>query len=257
MNLGNYSTNKLENVLNRRLSKAIGMFDLIEDGDKVLVALSGGVDSKVMLHLLNKKEKQNTWKFTLKPVHIDIGFEKNRTTRLKQLKDFCSEYNYELEIIYSEIAQKAFADDAPFNPCFICSRIRRKKLIELADEAGFNKIALGHHKDDIIETLFINIFYGREISTMIPNQPLFNGRFRLIRPLALANEAFIKEFANRRCIKGGKTICPQERSSKRAEIKQWLADIFDSNRIARKNVFRALFHPKPEYLFGQFRDDDV
>lgn len=252
MSLENYSTTKLEDVLGRRVGKAIGKFNLIDKGDRIVLGLSGGQDSRVLLHLLHKKERQRITDFEVVPVHVDLGFEEGSKITAS-LRDFCTDYGYELRVIETDIVDRAFSDDAPFNPCFICSRLRRKNMIEFADEHGCHKLGLGHHRDDIIETLFINVFYGREISTMDPNQELFEGEYRIIRPLALCDEKFIKEFAHRRNIEGAESLCPQDGNSKRDRIKEWLSRIYDEDKITRQNVFQSLFNPKVDYLLGQYK----
>lgn len=252
MSLDDYSTTKLEDVLGRKVGKAIGKFNLIEKGDRIVLGLSGGQDSRVLLHLLRKKERQKITDFKVLPVHVDLGFEDNNKI-VESLRKFCSNYGYELQVIKTDIVEKAFSDDAPFNPCFICSRMRRKNLIEFADEHGCNKLGLGHHRDDIIETFFINVFYGREISTMDPNQELFDGKYRIIRPLALCDEKFIKEFAQRRNIEEAESLCPQDGNSKRDRIKEWLSRIYEEDKITRQNVFQSLFNPKVDYLLEQYK----
>jgi tRNA 2-thiocytidine biosynthesis protein TtcA len=126
--------------------------------------------------------------------------------------------------------------------------MRRKRLFEIADELGCNKVALGHHKDDIIETLFMNICYAGEISTMVPCQSFFQGRFTVIRPLAFVGEETIVRFANDRKFPEFINPCPSASHSKRHEIKALLKRLYHSNAKIKGNIFRAMSHVKPEYL---------
>ena len=134
------------------------------------------------------------------------------------------------------------------NPCFLCSRLRRKRLFEIADELGCSKIALGHNKDDIIETLFLNIFYAGEISTMAPSQTFFDERFTVIRPLAFADETLIKAFANHQKFPEFINPCPSAVNSKRQEIKTLLNGLYRSNNKIKGNIFTAMSHVRTEYL---------
>jgi tRNA 2-thiocytidine biosynthesis protein TtcA len=134
------------------------------------------------------------------------------------------------------------------NPCFLCSRLRRKRLFEIADELGCNKLALGHNKDDIIETLFMNICYAGEISAMLPVQTFFQQKFTLIRPLAFADEELIRRFASDRRFPDFINPCPTAKTSKRREIKLMLNKLYRSNKKIKGNIFRSMSNIKPEYL---------
>jgi len=130
----------------------------------------------------------------------------------------------------------------------LCSRLRRKRLFELADEKGCNKIALAHHKDDIIETLLLNIFYSREISTMMPKQSVFGGKLHIIRPLAYIREPLIKRYGKERAFPVIENRCPTSRNSRRSYIKNLLDTMEKDNRKVRENIFKAMKHVKPDYL---------
>ncbi|MBN2419294.1 MAG: tRNA 2-thiocytidine(32) synthetase TtcA, partial [Deltaproteobacteria bacterium] len=134
------------------------------------------------------------------------------------------------------------------NPCFLCSRARRKYVFELAGELECNKIAMGHHKDDIIETLFINMFYGGSVSTMLPVQDFFKGALRVIRPLFMIDEHIIRRYAQAMEFPLIKAGCPTSGRSKRDEIKNMLNAFYRTNRKIKGNIFRALQNVKTEYL---------
>ena len=126
--------------------------------------------------------------------------------------------------------------------------LRRKRLFEIADEIGCRKLALGHHKDDIIETLFLNICYSGEISTMVPAQPFFGGRMTIIRPLAFAEETKIRRYVHSQGLPSYENPCPSARTSKRREIKDLLEQLYLSNPMIRGNIFRSLSNVKLDYL---------
>ena len=125
---------------------------------------------------------------------------------------------------------------------------RRKRLFEIADELACNKLALGHNKDDIIETLFLNICYSGEISTMVPFQPFFKGKITVIRPLAFADERRIRDFAKEQNFPEFVNPCPSANNSKRQEIKDTLNRLYKTNSKIKGNIFRAMSHVKTEYL---------
>jgi tRNA 2-thiocytidine biosynthesis protein TtcA len=126
--------------------------------------------------------------------------------------------------------------------------LRRKRLFEIADELGCNKLALGHNKDDLIETLFMNMCYAGEISTMLPVQHFFQQQFTLIRPLALADEDLIRRFAREQRFPDFINPCPTAANSKRRDIKLMLNRLYRSNTKIKGNLFRSMSRVKPEYL---------
>ncbi|MCG6536013.1 MAG: hypothetical protein L7F78_15265, partial [Syntrophales bacterium LBB04] len=143
------------------------------------------------------------------------------------------------------------------NPCFLCSRLRRKRIFEIAGETGCNKIALAHHKDDIIETLLINLFYGREISTMMPNQSIFQGKLHIIRPLAYIGEDLIKKYGRERKVPVIENKCPTSNTSRRMYIKKLLKELEQENRNIRENIYKAMKHVKMDYLPTETRSPDL
>jgi tRNA 2-thiocytidine biosynthesis protein TtcA len=126
--------------------------------------------------------------------------------------------------------------------------LRRKRLFEIADELGCNKLALGHNKDDIIETLFMNICYAGEISTMVPSQTFFQEKFTVIRPLAFADEQLIRKFAKDQKFPEFINTCPSASNSKRREIKFFLQQLYRANKKVKGNIFRAMSNVNMDYL---------
>jgi tRNA 2-thiocytidine biosynthesis protein TtcA len=126
--------------------------------------------------------------------------------------------------------------------------MRRKRLFEIADEIGCNKLAFGHNKDDIIETLFMNMCYAGEISTMLPYQRFFEERFALIRPLAFVDEEIIRRFAEENEFPEFVNPCPTAKTSKRQLVKSLLKQLYKSNRKVKGNIFRSMSHVRVEYL---------
>ena len=128
-------------------------------------------------------------------------------------------------------------------------------MFEIANETGCNKIAFAHHKDDIIETLLINMFYGREISTMMPDQSVFGGKFHIVRPLAYINEPLIKKYAREENMPVIQDKCPTSKTSRRLYIKKLLDNMEKDNKDVRENIFKSMSHVKIDYLPGREADD--
>ncbi len=234
--------------LKKWLEKASMDYNMIEPGDRILVGVSGGADSIALLDLLNTSMLFIPNDTSLVAVHIDLGFDGGEGRRV--LEGYLKENGYEYMVDRTEIGPLAHSDFNRKNPCFLCSRLRRKRMFEIAAEKGCNKVALAHHKDDLIETLMINILYGREISTMVPNQTIFGGKMRIIRPLAYIKEELVKKYAMEQAFPTVENACPTSRTSRRAEVKKLLADLENENKKVRDNIFRALYHVKPDYLPG-------
>lgn len=232
-------------VLNRKVGKALHRYNMISDGDRILVGLSGGKDSFTLMWILNERQSRVPINYELFAVYIDPGFEKGLS---EPIADYWNKTGFELGVEHTDYGILAHSSQNRENPCFLCSRLRRKRLFEIADEFGCNKLALGHNKDDIIETLFINICYAGEISTMMPFQTFFQERFTLIRPLAFVDEDVIGRFAKEKGWPVFVNPCPSAKVSKRQEIKTLLKQLYKSNRKVKGNIFRAMSHVKTEYL---------
>ena len=231
--------------MKRLAGKAIHTRNMIKDGDHVLVTVSGGKDSLALLWLLRERIRRIPIEYKVTAVHVDPGFGADNASGMET---FFSEHGFEFKIIKSDIGPRAHGPENRENPCFLCSRLRRKLLFEMADERGCNLIAMGHHKDDIIETFFLNVFFGASVSTMQPVQELFDGKLTLIRPLYLIDEDLVRRYVK---FMGWPEIelgCPTSGSSKRQEIKSMLNGFYRSNKKVKGNIFHALQNVNPEYL---------
>ncbi|MCP4749176.1 MAG: tRNA 2-thiocytidine(32) synthetase TtcA [Desulfobacteraceae bacterium] len=218
---------------------------MIKDGDRIAVGLSGGKDSWTLMWLLAQRQKRVPVRYDLLPIHVDPGFGGKAA---ETMKGYCRKMGWDLRIDYTGHGPLAHSEENRENPCFLCSRLRRKRLFEIADELGCSKLALGHNKDDLIETFFLNMLYSGEISTMMPKQRFFKGAFTIIRPLVFADEESIKRFSCDMKWPIEDNPCPSANQSKRAEIKNMLQDLYHKNKKIRGNIFRAMRHVKPEYL---------
>jgi len=227
------------------MGKAIHRYGLIQEGDRILVGVSGGKDSLTLLHLLHERSKRVPIHYELMPVYIDLGFDSDRTEILKTIFE---KKGLPYHIEFTDIGRRANSSENRENPCFLCSWERRKCLFHLAHRFKCNKIALGHHQDDIIETLLLNIFYSAEISTMVPLQTLFKGKITLIRPLALLEEKKIERFAREMGLPFGPSGCPSSGKTKRKVVKDLIEALSKKNRRVKGNIFRALSNIKLDYM---------
>jgi len=232
-------------TLNRSLGKALHQYKMIVDGDRIAVGLSGGKDSLTLLWMLSERRCRTPINYDIVAIYVDPGFEDGFA---EALKSYCRDLEINLTVKYSDCGIVAHGPENRENPCFLCSRLRRKLLFETADALGCRKLALGHNKDDVIETLFLNICYGGEISTMLPYQTFFKGHFVIIRPLAFCDETSIQKFVIEKKFPVFDNPCPSANVSKRREIKILLNQLYRSNQKIRGNIFRAMYNVRKEYL---------
>jgi tRNA 2-thiocytidine biosynthesis protein TtcA len=237
--------------LKKWLEKAVLDYSMIEEGDRVLIGVSGGADSYALLDLLDSP-MIFVPRFSFIAVNIDMGFDPDYAAYRKMEKYF-QENRYEYVMEKSDIGVLSHTDFNRKNPCFLCSRLRRKRIFEIADERGCNKIAFAHHRDDITETLLINLFYGREISTMMPCQSIFGGKLHIIRPLAYLQEQLVKKYSLERRFPAVKNACPSSENSKRSYIKKLLDQLEVDNPDIRHNIYTAMSNVKPDYLMTKIK----
>jgi tRNA(Ile)-lysidine synthetase-like protein len=227
---------KLFEKLSRKVGKTIFDYNLIENKDRVLVGLSGGKDSMILLETLADRKKHLPVSFDLFAIHVmatNVGY----TTDTDYLVDFCKELNVTLflEKISVDFERK------PEKPaCFICSWERRKKIFEKSKELNCNKIALGHHNDDAIETMLMNMIYHGSYSSLPQKFEMFEGRVSLIRPLLMIPEKDLIFYAALRNFKAHEKSCPYEDVTRRNDMRNLLEFIEKLNKDARKNLFRAM-----------------
>lgn len=236
------SLTKTGAYISNRIGKAIADYDLIEDKDRILVAVSGGKDSLAMLKLLVERKKWAPVSFELIAIHIETDFacDKGLKPRLKKIfKDLGVKYYFRKIKLLKKDKKTS---------CFWCSWNRRKALFLAADKLGCKKIALGHHKDDIIETLLLNIFYHGEFAAMNPRQELFGGKIVIIRPLCYVEEENTRRFAKELNFPAQACGCPNSDTSKRRKMKQIIKDLEKDCDFVKTNIFRSVSRVKEEYI---------
>ena len=223
--------------MKRFMGRAISRWQMIEDGDKILVAVSGGQDSLSLLWLLRDRLTRIPITYDIKVVHVELGFGQNTG---RKIKDFFNSNGFDYCIIETRFGPRAHAKENKENPCFLCSHLRRKVIFEKAAELECNKIAFGHQRDDLIETFFLNLFFAGSLDTLQPVQELFNGKLSIIRPLFLLNKHSIKRYADEMGFPVIDNACPTARSSKRMQIRSLLSDLYTTNKKIQGNIFNAL-----------------
>ncbi len=230
--------------VSRLVGRAVADYDLIKAGDRIAVAVSGGKDSICLMHLLRHRQQLSPQKFEFAAVHVDFDFEDFNPAKLIEYLD-ANGFAHHIEKVDSLKGERWEDID-----CFWWSKNRRKALFVFAQRMGFNKIALGHHMDDIVETILLNQFYRAEISTMRPSQELFDGLITLIRPLAYAREKDMVTLAQELGIEsiGGQSKCSNDDTSNRMLIKKMLQEFDAKNPYIVKNIFRSLRNIEKDYL---------
>jgi tRNA(Ile)-lysidine synthase TilS/MesJ len=237
--------NKYFLEIEKSVGKAINDYSLIKDNDRVIVALSGGKDSLVMLDTISNRRKRLPIKYDILAVHVhikNIGYKID----FEFIKDFCRQHNVPLNILEAE----AILGDDKTTPCFICSRLRRKLLFDFVKEAGCNKLAFGHHRDDAVETLLMNMMFNSSISSIPPALSMFGGEFDIIRPLILLGEDEIKKYAELKKFPLELKICPYSEDTHRFTTKVILDEMEKINDKARKNIYASMSNIHSEYLPG-------
>lgn len=242
--------NKLQKRLRREMGQAIADYNMVEEGDRIMVCLSGGKDSYTMLDILLNLRKSAPVNFELLAVNLDQkqpGFPEH----------ILPEYLQSIDVPYHVIEQDTYSVVTRVVPegkttCGLCSRMRRGALYAYAEDNGFNKIALGHHRDDIIETFFLNMFYGGQLKAMPAKLKSDNGKHIVIRPLSYSREKDIAEFA---VLKGYPIIpcnlCGTQENLQRVQMKNMLTQ-WDKEFPGRvETIFNSMKNIKPSQLLDR------
>ena len=240
--LTKYQIRHIEHVKNMT-AKAVHEYNMIDDGDKVLVGVSGGKDSLVLLEALAGFMKYKRINFSIEAIHIDVedvgylvdrDFLKNHAASLGVKMNFKT-----IEAGIENRGKKA--------PCFVCSWHRRKTLFEFAKSNGFKKLALGHHLDDAVETLLINMAYHGHVSSLPGKLKMFDGQMYLIRPLILLTDKDTREYARIKKFPVLKKPCPYEDVTKRTTARKLVEQLENIHPKAKFNIFNSLKNIDEEY----------
>ena len=229
--------------------RAINQYKMIKDGDKIAVGVSGGKDSVTLLKLLAEYQKFSPEKFELIAITVDLRFD-GKPMDTTPIQKLCDELNVKYVVEETDIGQIVFDARKETNPCALCSKMRKGALYNCATDNGCNKVALGHHKDDLIDTMFLSLFYEGRLSTFAPKSYLNRTGLTMIRPLIFTNEKDITPYA--RELPVVKSCCPANKTTKRERIKEIISLIGKDIPEIREMVFTALVHPERYNLFDKF-----
>ena len=228
-----------------RFTAALLEYELLEEGDKVAVCISGGKDSMLMAKLFQELKRHNKYEFSVEYIVMDPGYNKENREKIEQN---AKALNVPIHIFETDIFSSVF--NVEKNPCYLCARMRRGNLYKTAKSLGCNKIALGHHFDDVIETILMGMLYGGQVQTMMPklHSTNFEG-MELIRPMYLIREKDIVRWCDCNNLSFIRCACKfteqietedKENTSKRKEIKALIQELKKTNPQVESNIFRSV-----------------
>ena len=251
----------LEARIAKKTTQAIKDFNLIEDGDRVMVGLSGGKDSWALIQILDELRRRAPIRFSLIAVNVDSGYKEYKHDVIART---CEERGWEYRIEHTSIGE--VMDDlleANATPCSLCARLRRGVLYRIASEVGATKIALGHHLDDFIETLLLNLFFAGALKAMPARLVSDNGEHTVIRPLVYVEEAEARLYAKERALQIIGCCCPAcgDLSLQRQRVKRLITDLEIEHAGVKQSMLKALANVMPRHLLdtrlnpsGELRD---
>ncbi len=217
--------------------RAVDDYGMIEDGDKIAVGISGGKDSLTLLYALAHLRIFYPKKFELCAITIDMGFEGADFSAVSAL---CEQLGVEYKIIPTQISKIIFDVRKESNPCSLCAKMRRGAIHSSAVELGCNKVALGHHFDDVVETFMLNLFFEGRLGCFRPVTYLSRTGITLIRPMIYMPEKDIRYFASKAELPVIKSPCPADGNTEREEMKQLIAKLDRENKGLRYRIFGAI-----------------
>ena len=241
----------LEARIAKRVTKAITDYQLIVDGDRIMVGLSGGKDSWALMQILDVLRKRAPIAFSIIGVTVDSGYEGFRHDLISST---CAQRGWECRIVHTEIGN--VMDDlleAQATPCSLCARLRRGVLYRLADEVGATKIALGHHLDDFIETLLLNLFFAGSLKAMPARLVSDDGRHVVVRPLVAVTESDARAYARQSDLPIISCCCPAcgDLGLQRQRVKRLIAELEVEHPEVRNSMVRALANVAPRHLLDR------
>lgn len=231
------------------MRKAVEKYNLIENGDKIAIGVSGGKDSLVLLKAMSDFKKFNLYNFEIVAVTIDIYSGK---VDYSNLKKFCEDINVELHIEKTDINQIVFNERKEKNPCSLCAKMRRGALNFVCKSLGCNKLALAHHLQDVVTTFFLSLLYEGRLSTMQPKSYMSNSEITLIRPLYLTHEERIIHASRNYPVL--KSICPANDNSKRKEIKEFVNNLDKNIPGVKKRIEHAILSDESYNLLDKMKE---
>ncbi len=217
--------------------RAIDDYHMIEEGDKIAIGISGGKDSLTLLYALHGLRRFYPKKFDIHAITVDLGF---KNLNLDKIEALCKELDVEYTIVKTDIAKIIFEDRKESSPCSLCAKMRKGALNDAMKAAGCNKIAYGHHKDDIVETMLMSLIFEGRWHTFSPVTYLDRMDLTVIRPLMYMNEVDVIGFTNKNNVPVLKSACPVDGYTKREYVKQLLRTLNQENPGVKERMFTAI-----------------
>ncbi len=219
------------------LRRAIEDYEMIEEGDKIAVGLSGGKDSLALLYAMSELRKFYPLNFELYAITLDLGYPEFDAT---PLREFCEKIDVPFTLVKTQIAEIVFDIRKEENPCSLCAKLRRGALNNAAKDLGCSKILLGHHFDDVVETFMLSLMYEGRLSCFSPVTYLDRIGVTIMRPLVYTPEYEIKSFAKKYNLPICKNPCKADGATKREEIKHLLENMRAENKDIKEKIFSAI-----------------
>ncbi len=242
--MGKSITGRIINSYYAKLGALVHKYSLISDGDNILIGVSGGIDSVSLLSGLASRRTHSSNNYTLTACYIQVD-NLDYEIDTQWLQNFCDGLKVELIIKQINVDFTKYEDKGK---CYACSRDKRRELFEIAQNGGFNKIALGHHMDDAIETLLMNMFCHSQISSLPASLSMFDGKLSLIRPLIEFSKSEMIEISEALQIKKVKNDCPHEDKTFRKKTADLILHIENQFGYSRKNIFDSMGNIRIDYL---------
>jgi tRNA(Ile)-lysidine synthase TilS/MesJ len=217
--------------------RAVDDYGMIEEGDKIAVGISGGKDSLALLYALKGLQRFYPNHFELMAITVDLGFG---IQDFDLIEKYCNDLGVEYIVIKTDIAEIVFDERKESNPCSLCAKMRKGSLNEVAKEKGCNKVAFAHHKDDMIETMFLSLIYEGRFHCFSPITILDRIGLTLIRPLMYVPEKDVIGFANKYNLPVAKNPCPVDGHTKREYVKNLVKQLNNENPGCKDRFFRAI-----------------
>ena len=221
------------------MRNAIDTYNMIEENDRIAVGVSGGKDSLVLLYGLHLLSKYYPKKFEIVAITLDPCFE-NKNSDFSAIEDFCKQNDIEYHIKRTGLYNIVFVNREEKNPCSLCARMRRGILHDMAKEYGCNKIALGHHKDDAVETFMMNLLQGGTIGCFSPVTYLSNKDITMIRPMIGLEESEVENASNRAKLPVTKSNCPVDKETTREETKNLIKNLEHDYPALKNKIINAM-----------------
>ena len=228
------------NELKRLLSfvrRAVDDYGMIDEGDRIAVGISGGKDSLTLLETLAEMRRFYPKKYEIVAITVDMGFE---GADFSEIAEFCRRLKVEYRIVKTDIAKIIFDVRKEPNPCSLCAKMRRGSLHAEAQAANCNKVALGHHYDDAVETFMMNLFFEGRLGCFSPKSYLSNRKLTLIRPLLYATEKDVTYFTRKRALPIVVSLCPEDHATERENMKNLLTELERENKGVKHRIFNAM-----------------